>query len=212
MSLVEQIEVVRGPSSALYGTNGIFATVNIITKTPGNAAQTSVATELGSFGRQKVTASSAFGLGKEAKVLVSGTLSHAGGRTVAFPELANAGSSSRTDNSGAETGYHLFADLTWRNWTVTALFGQHKYIIPTGWYGTIFGDTGTTDLDARNFVEAAWNRPVGKSRRDPLADVLRSVSVRRRISSLDIAISTARLATGWAASSFIKSKPAASER
>jgi outer membrane receptor protein involved in Fe transport len=164
MSLVEQIEIVRGPSSALYGSNGLFATVNIITKTPGNAAQRSVTGEIGQFGRQKLTASSTFPLGKEAKVLVSASVLHTGGRTVAFPELANAGASpSRTDHVGDEAGYHLFADLTWRNWTVTALFGQHKYLVPSGWFGTDFGDTGTTDLESRNFVEAAWSRPVGKN-------------------------------------------------
>src|SRR4051794_13684061 len=76
MTLVEQIEIVRGPSSALYGSNGIFATVNIITKTPATAARSSVTAELGSFGRQKLTASSAFALGKEAKVLVSASVLH----------------------------------------------------------------------------------------------------------------------------------------
>jgi len=164
MTLVEQIEIVRGPSSALYGSNGIFATVNIITKTPGSAVQRSVTTELGSFGGQKLTASSAFALGKEAKVLVSASVLHTGGRTVAFPELANAGiSPSQTDHVGDEAGYHFFADLTWKNWTVMALFGQHKYLVPSGWFSSDFGDTGTTDLESRNFVEAAWNRPVGKN-------------------------------------------------
>jgi outer membrane receptor protein involved in Fe transport len=164
LDLVQQIEIVRGPSSALYGSNGVFATINIITKTPTNSARERVSMEVGPFGEKKLTVSTSLTAGRDAKVLVSASILDAGGRHVDFPDLAAAGiSPSGTDHAGEESGYRLFADLTWKHWTVMALFGQHKAIIPTGWYQTTIGDTGTTDLESRNFVEAVWNRALGQS-------------------------------------------------
>jgi iron complex outermembrane receptor protein len=164
LDLVEQIEIVRGPSSALYGGNGVFATLNIITKSPANAARRHVRTQVSTLGERKLAASAAFAVGSGASMLLSGAVLHSGGRTVDFPELAQAGlSPSRTGHVGSEAGYNVFANLTWKDWTVIALFGQHNAIVPTGWYGTSVGNTGTTDLESRNFVEAAWNRSVGQN-------------------------------------------------
>jgi iron complex outermembrane receptor protein len=162
LGLVEQIEIVRGPSSALYGGNGLFATINIITQTPTGAPLQRVSAHAGTLGERKLFASTSFAIGADASMLLSMSALHSGGRTVDFPELAQAGlSPSGTDHVGAGAGYRLFANLAWKDWTFVALLGQHKAIVPSGWYGTPVGNTGTTDLESRNFVEAAWNRPLG---------------------------------------------------
>ncbi len=164
MDLVDQIEIVRGPSSALYGSNGLFATVNVITKTPANAPRQRVSIEGASFGRGKLAASSAFAIGREAKVLISASGLRTAGRTATFPELAEAGFSVfRTDHADAENGYHAFANLLWRNWSFTAMSGLYKAIAPTGWFATAIGDTGTSDLEGRDYFEAAWSRSLGQN-------------------------------------------------
>jgi len=163
MGMVEQIEIVRGPSSALYGTSGIFATVNVITKSPTTAPRASLTVESGSFFSEKISVSSSFTLG-EVSVLLSASGLGARGRTVVFPDLTRAGIiPDRTNHAEAEVGYNTFAELAWRNWTITAVFGEHKAIAPTGWYTSDMGDTGTIDLESRDFLEAAWTRPVGKT-------------------------------------------------
>ncbi len=61
----------------------------------------------------------------------------------------------------AEKGYHFFANLTWRNWSVTAAFANHDIVQPISWGNTIFNDRGTNVNDQRNFIEAAYERVIG---------------------------------------------------
>ena len=64
MNLIKQIEIIRGPSSALYGSNGIFATINIVTKSPQEAGPPALTADSGSFGEKKAQIMIAEPLGK----------------------------------------------------------------------------------------------------------------------------------------------------
>ncbi len=55
MDLIDRIEIVRGPSSSLYGGNAFFGVVNVIIRT-GNNRGTVISGEAGSLGTYKETA------------------------------------------------------------------------------------------------------------------------------------------------------------
>src|SRR5690242_10316421 len=118
MELIKRIEVIRGPSSALYGSNGILATVNIITKSPEEIEPAQMIASTGSFGEKKAQFMSAVPLGREAKALVSGSVfQNAGESPLSFPQLATgAPGSGEAIRMDGESGYHLFSTVTWRNW------------------------------------------------------------------------------------------------
>jgi iron complex outermembrane receptor protein len=157
MDLIQRIEVVRGPSSALYGSNGVFATINIFTRTPADAPRGAASTEFGSFGEKKAIASASMYLGKGANLLISAAGFHTSGRRIEAPELG------ATDFVGTEHGYHTFAHLTWRDWSLTANFAERKVLAPIGWFGADFGDPGTSTRDGHSFVESSWMRQLGKT-------------------------------------------------
>jgi iron complex outermembrane receptor protein len=60
-----------------------------------------------------------------------------------------------------EKGYHFFASVAWRNWTVVAAFADHDIIQPVSWGNTIFNDRGTNVNDQRDFIDAAYERQIG---------------------------------------------------
>jgi iron complex outermembrane receptor protein len=163
LDLVERIEIIRGPSSALYGTNGMFATINIVTKSPVEYQPFRVSAETGSFGERKGQVSGSQYLGGGANLLVSVSIfNNAGQSPLYFPAFdtprTNHGLAVNMDGS---KGYHTFANLIWRDWSFLAYFNNSEKIVPSGAYGTIFNDPGDKFLNGRDFVEARYQRDIG---------------------------------------------------
>jgi outer membrane receptor for ferrienterochelin and colicins len=162
ISLVQRIEIIRGPSSSLYGSNGIFATINVITKSPDESGAPAVTADFGSFGEKKGQVMAAGSIGKNAKVLFSGSVFNTSGESPLFFPQFNAPETNfgQAVNMNGEKGYHFFSNLAWGHWNITAAFADRKEIQPISWGPTIFNDRGTTVNDIRNYVEAAYTREI----------------------------------------------------
>jgi outer membrane receptor protein involved in Fe transport len=162
MNLIKQIEIIRGPSSALYGSSAIFATINIITKSPDEAGPLTLTADTGSFGEKKGQVDGTMSFGS-VKVLLSATVYNDTGESpLFFPQFDTPKNNygNAVDMNG-ERGYHFFADLVWRNWTVTAAFSGSDQIQPISWGPAIFNDRGTQNGDTRNFIDAVYERLMG---------------------------------------------------
>jgi len=162
MDLIQRIEIVRGPSSAMYGSNGMFATVNIVTKSPVEYQAFRVSAETDSFGERKAQVSSSEYLGKGANLLISASVFNNIGQSLYFPQF----DSPETNhgwavNMDGEKGYHAFANLIWHDWSFLAYFDSREKQVPTGAYGAIFNDRGTHFTDGRGFVDSSYQHNLG---------------------------------------------------
>ena len=87
LDLIDRIEIVRGPSSSLFGTNAVFGVINVITRRPkGDALEVSgdVASFMSRTGR--ITA---MGRKGDMSALLSGSLYRSAGQEVLFfPEFS----------------------------------------------------------------------------------------------------------------------------
>jgi iron complex outermembrane receptor protein len=157
LDLVERIEIIRGPSSALYGSNGILATINIVTKTPVDAPRFLVSTESGGAQPDKLEFLSSQDLGHGANLLIEGSGFLGGGQNLFLPGLDTPGQNNGVANRvEAQNGYHSFANLQWGAWNFTAYFNDWLERNPVLTDGTQFNDPGQFHRTSRNFAGATY--------------------------------------------------------
>lgn len=157
LELVERIEVIRGPSSSLYGTSAFFAVVNVITRPPKEGREVEAAVRAGSFGsydgRVAWSSRSRRGLG----VVLSGSYYESKGQERLFyPEFAATPSNGYVVDGDRDRYGRFFGALSLQGFTLEGAYSSRTKGIPTASFGTTFGDTGTRTTDARGFAQLKY--------------------------------------------------------
>lgn len=166
MALIQRIEIIRGPTSALYGSNGIFATVNIVTRSPVDSELWRASTENGSFGEKKASVSSSIYLGRAANLLVEASVFNNGGQSLYFPEYDQPDTNNGRTSVDGERGYHSFANLIWHNWNFTVYFNSREKKPPITYSAdAIFNSRGDRVEDRRNLIGATYSRDLAPNRK-----------------------------------------------
>ncbi len=155
MDLVERIEIIRGPTSALYGSNGMLANINVVTRSPVDGHPLRLSGEADSAGERKLSASSSLYLGKGANLLLAGSTFQDTG--IAVP-LSGVPAGAGVSNADGERGYHTFANLIWRHWSFTAYFNNRDKQPPIGLGTSLSEDPAQHVVDSRDLVGATYTR------------------------------------------------------
>jgi iron complex outermembrane receptor protein len=161
---VERIEVIRGPGSALYGSNAVLAVVNVVTRGAGAGSGFETGASAGSFGERRAWASIATARPDRPQVALTGSWTDIRGAD--FDPAGNTpglGSPARVAGLDQEHGYNLLASLAWKDTRLTAKFNERMKHVPTGAFGTRLGDPGTSTSDGHDFVEISTLGQPGSS-------------------------------------------------
>ncbi|HVO64264.1 MAG TPA: TonB-dependent receptor [Terriglobales bacterium] len=161
LNLIDHIEIVRGPSSSLFGTNAVFGVINVITRRAHPGIAVEVAGDTSSFlGRSgQLTATLQRG---QVSGLVSGSLYRAAGHEdLFFPEFAmseiNRGIAHNIDGDGFG---HGFADFQVASFRIQGLYSRRSKLIPTAPYDTVFNDPTDRSVDTRAYVDTSYHRSI----------------------------------------------------
>jgi outer membrane receptor for ferrienterochelin and colicins len=161
LDLVDHIEVVRGPSSSMFGTNAVLAVINAITRCIPSSKTVELSGDTGSFLERTGRITSTFRHGKLSG-LVSGSLYRNPGQARLYfsefdtPETNNGWA----DGVDADRSGKVFADLQYEDLRIQGVFSTRTKLIPTGSYQANFNDSTNRSTDSRAFIDLSYHRTV----------------------------------------------------
>lgn len=162
LDIVERVEVVRGPGSALYGTSAMFAVINIVTKTGRQIDGGTVHARVATAGDRQIGATVGYGLKRNLAFKIAALGNESDGFTLRYPEFAN---DARTGGTVRKLDWERRGSVlaSMIAGPVTTRFGYHTRTkgVPTGSYETVFGDPRAQTVDGSVWGEVGVRRSFG---------------------------------------------------
>ena len=164
VDLIDRVEIIRGPTSSLYGTNAFFGVINVRMKHGRDVNGTELSTEIGHYQSYKGRVTYGKRLSNDLEVLVSGAFYDSQGHRRLFYKEYNdpATNNGVVRRADGDQFYNLFTKLTFHNVTlVGGYFGREK-VVPTAHYGTVFPTDRTSDYDEYGYVNLKYEKEIAK--------------------------------------------------
>lgn len=160
IQLVERIEIVRGPGSALYGSNAFFGVINVVTRRGDTLDGPELETQAGTYSDFRGRVTWGRGQGAGGDWLASATVFDVGGPDLFFPEYSGDPNGPVSYDNDGERGVSAFVRWSRGDWRVESAWVSREKEIPTGSFGTVFGHPGNQTTDEQGYVDVLWERAV----------------------------------------------------
>ncbi len=170
VDLIERVEVIRGPSSSIYGSSAFFGVINIVTKRGQDVNGMEASGEVTNGDTYK----SRFTFGKKFKNdvewLASGSYyTSAGAERLYYPEFdqrrssdPRARSNGVVRNRDGEEAGNLFTSLRYHDFTASASFNGRRKDVPTASFESRFNDREET-ADYRTYVDLKYDHAIDEN-------------------------------------------------
>jgi outer membrane receptor protein involved in Fe transport len=158
---VQRIEIVRGPSSVLYGTGAVSGVVNLVLK--DRDEPDGVHAQISSYDNATARGRAGFveRLGRDAGMWASVSGASSQGRQVALADAADGTRARTTQSFDRFHAYTLTGKLWFKDLTLQSFWTSREDTIPTGNYGSRFGDTRSFGDDQRFMTELKLDHKLG---------------------------------------------------
>ena len=157
VDLIERVELIRGPGSAIYGSNAFFGVINVITRNGASVNGVEAATTGGSFGTYsgRLTLGKRFTNGLDVLLSVSHYASDGPGRLFYGEYYDPATSNGIASHQDGDNYWSMLGKVSYGDFTLQGGFVTRDKNVPTGSFGTVFNMPNTT-VDSRSYIELRY--------------------------------------------------------
>lgn len=159
INMIDRIEIIRGPSSSIYGNSAMQAIVNIVPRKGAELDGAIVSGEAGSFGR--IQGEAVFGkrFGNDFDLQIGGKFGKTDGQDLYYEEYDD----STTNNGIAEKidrsrYYGIQTVLRYKDFRLKAFYTSAEVGYPTGAYETLFNDPNANSINQHALVELNYDK------------------------------------------------------
>ncbi len=155
---IERVEVVRGPSSSLYGSSAFFGVINVITRRGASLNGVEFSGEGGSFETYKGRVSAGHKFESGLEYFLTGSYYDSQGQDRLFYPEFNSPSSNNgvAENLDYERAWHFLGHASWNDFTLSAGFNARTKGLPTAAFGGAFNDPRVQTLDRAGYVDLKY--------------------------------------------------------
>ncbi|MBI4523506.1 MAG: TonB-dependent receptor [Deltaproteobacteria bacterium] len=158
VDLIDRVEIIRGPSSSLYGTNAFLGTINIRTKKGKDLKGLEVSGEGGTFTTYKGRLSYGNRFESGLEILLSGSRYESqGDQRLYYKEFDSPSTNNGIVKDADDENYgSLFGSLSFGNLSLEGGYIRRQKEIPTAAFETVFNNDDTKTTDARAFGDLKY--------------------------------------------------------
>ena len=156
VNLIERVEFIPGPGSALYGSNAVLGVVNIVTRSAASMLGNAASIELGSASSRLASVSTGREFGAARFVLSAKAEVRPGGSPYYAEYDDPATGNGVNEGADRETDRKLFAKWSLGEVSATGLVSERRKLIPTGAFDTVFPGRNTYGIDRYAFTDVQW--------------------------------------------------------
>ena len=164
---IDRIEILKGPSSAVWGSNALLGVINLVTKSGRMLNGSNLSLEYGSHNRSKAHAEYGGALGNSGEVSAGISALGTDGQThIYFPEFDSPDSSyGNADGMDDESAYRTYLKASNRGLTFLFNHGHRTKDIPTASYDTLFNQHGNFTEDEATRFDLSYTTTIDEARR-----------------------------------------------